>query len=381
MKTSRSIGYVKKGLTYAGSGVDVSGEGRAIRSLIDMLTYKRKGKGKPVDVGAHFTGIIDFGDDYLSLCTDGVGSKMLIAEAMGKWDTVGIDCMAMNVNDMICIGAEPLAFVDYIAASEPSKEVLSEIGRGLNEGAKRSNISIIGGETASLSDQVNGYDLAGTCLGFVRKDGVITGSSIAVGDHIIGLRSSGPHSNGYSLIRKVIKANRLTYDNTLEELVESGRWKRLSGDRSCKASVESWASREPGLTLGEALMEPTRIYVKDILSLLEKVPRDKVHGLAHITGGGLRNLVRLKKEVAFVIDDPMEVHPVFRLLQVLGGIAEKEMFSTFNMGMGFCLVVDKDVSDAVRKALRGASAKRVGYIGTGTGVDLKGSGIQFDGYI
>lgn len=371
----------RKGLTYAGSGVDVSGEGRAIRSLIDALTFKRKGTGRPVDLGAHFTGIIDFGDRYLSLCTDGVGSKMLIAEEMGKWDTVGIDCMAMNVNDMICIGAEPLAFVDYLASSEPSEEVLSEIGKGLNEGARRANISIIGGETASLPDMVNGFDLAGTCLGHVKKDEVITGGSIREGDVIIGLRSSGVHSNGYSLVRRIMRANRIRYDTALKDLVSGSIWKKLDGDADHKGQVEDWARKEPGLTIGMALLEPTRIYVKEVLSMLGKVDRGSVHGLAHITGGGLRNLVRLKKEVCFVIDRPIEPPPVFRLLQLLGGVDEVEMYSTFNMGMGFCAVVDRKVSKEVRASLKGAGAIEVGHVLKGNGVLLGGAGLHFKGYI
>lgn len=381
MGATRSGAKARKGLTYAGSGVDVSAEGKAIRSLIDALTFQRKGTGRPVDIGAHFTGLIDFGDRYLSLCTDGVGSKMLIAESLGKWDTVGIDCMAMNVNDMICVGAEPLAFVDYLAAHQPSEEVLSEIGRGLNEGARRANLSIIGGETASLPDMVKGYDLAGTCLGHVRKDEVITGASIREGDILIGLRSSGLHSNGFSLVRRIIKANRLGYDLTLEGLVNGSRWKNLEGGPGDKGCVEAWASKEPGLTIGQALLEPTRIYVKEVLTMLGKVKKGSVHGLAHITGGGLRNLVRLKKGVSFVIDRPIEVPPIFHMLQVLGDVDEAEMYSTFNMGMGFCLVVDKKVSKEVRTALKGAGAMEVGYISKGSGVLLRGAGLHFDGYI
>ncbi len=377
----RSGAKARKGLTYAGSGVDVSAEGRAIRSLIDSLTFQRKGIGRPVDIGAHFTGLIDFGDRYLSLCTDGVGSKMLIAEEMGKWDTVGIDCMAMNVNDMICVGAEPLSFVDYLAAHGPSEGVLSEIGKGLNEGARRANVSIIGGETASLPDMVKGYDLAGTCLGHVRKDEVITGASIKEGDVIIGLRSSGVHSNGYSLVRRIMRTNRIGYDLTLEELVEASRWNRVDDGSGYKGCVEAWARKEPGLTIGLALLEPTRIYVKDVLSMLGKVKKGSVHGLAHITGGGLRNLVRLKKGVSFLMDRPLQVPPVFRMLQLLGRVSEAEMYSTFNMGMGFALVVESEVSEMVRRSMKGAGAKEVGHISKGSGVHLNGAGLSFDGYI
>ena len=197
----------EKGMTYSRAGVDIRGEGDVIRGLRSSLDFVRTGIGAPVELGGHFTGIVDIGDRYLSLCTDGVGSKIKIAEAMQKWDTIGIDCMAMNVNDMICIGAEPLAFVDYIAVEDPDPKILSEIGKGLNEGARQSNVSIIGGETATLPEIVQGLDLAGTCLGMVDKDKVITGSGIEPGDVILGLPSSGFHSNGFTLVRKVIEEN------------------------------------------------------------------------------------------------------------------------------------------------------------------------------
>ena len=183
-------------MTYAETGVDIEKEEQAIQSLLSSITSKRKGIGRPL--GGHYAGMIEFGEYALVLCTDGVGSKVTIASAMKKWDTVGIDCIAMNVNDAICLGAEPLAFVDYLAIDDPKSAITKEIGKGLEKGAQRANISIIGGETASLPEIVTGFDLAGTCLAYVRKSNIITGETISSGDVIIGLASTGLHSNGYA---------------------------------------------------------------------------------------------------------------------------------------------------------------------------------------
>ena len=172
-----------KEMTYAESGVDIKKEEKAIKGMLSSIKTQRKGIGKPL--GGHYAGMIEFGEYALVLCTDGVGSKVKIASELKKWDTVGIDCIAMNVNDAICVGAEPLAFVDYLAIDDPKPAITKEIGKGLEKGAKQSNISIIGGETASLPEVVNGFDLAGTCLAVVNKNEIITGKSIVPGDIII----------------------------------------------------------------------------------------------------------------------------------------------------------------------------------------------------
>ena len=287
------------------------------------------------------------------LCTDGVGSKVKIASDLKKWDTVGIDCMAMNVNDAICVGAEPLAFVDYLAIDDPNPEVTKEIGKGLEKGAQLSNISIIGGETASLPEIVNGFDLAGTCLAYVKRDEIVTGESISPGDVIIGIASSGIHSNGYTLVRKIIENNDLSYT----DMFPDGFY--------------------PGKTIGEVLLTPTQIYVKEIVALLKKV---NVHGLAHITGGGLRNLPRLNKKVNFVIEDPFEPQPIFTFLQKYGDVDDKEMYQTFNMGMGFAVIVAKKDVDKTLKTLKKHSKseiKVVGRIEKGKGVEAPGLKIKF----
>lgn len=371
----------KRKMTYADAGVDIKKEGDAIRGLVSSLNFRREGIGAPVDLGGHFTGLIDIGDRYLSMCTDGVGSKLKIAEALHKWDTVGIDCMAMNVNDMICIGAEPLAFVDYIALEEPDREVLAEIGEGLNEGARQSNLTIIGGETASLPELVNGLDLAGTCLGMVNKDHVITGNDIAPGDLIIGLPSSGIHSNGFSLVRKVIVENDISYISPLREVTGSNSWKNKALYPDLMKEVEEWVDASQPTVIGEVLLTPTKIYVKEIMDLLARVDRKLVKGMANITGGGMRNISRMKDDVSYEIDTMLPVPHVFRLIQVLGSIEEREMFQTFNMGLGIIIAIDPSIKDDVLEVLAPAGGKVIGKVKDGKGIRLPEFGIEYSGYV
>jgi len=338
-----------KGMTYAKAGVDIDKKSDSIAALVAHLKYKRKGFGRPMDLPGHFTGLVDFGDFALTLCTDGVGTKLMVADALRKWDTVGIDCVAMNVNDTICVGSEPIAFVDYIAIDRPDERITSEIGKGLEHGARLSNMSIVGGEIAVLPELVRGFDLAGTCLGVVHKKSIITGSAIRPGDALIGLPSSGIHSNGLTLARKILEMNGIGYRQRVKGL------------------------RRP---VGLELLEPTKIYVKQVLRLL----RDhEVRGLANITGGGLRNLLRLKKGVGFEISNPMKPNAIFNVLQELGGISDEEMYQTFNMGMGFAIVVpDAAASDAVRAA--GKGAKVVGRAVKGEGVSVPSMGLKYTKY-
>ncbi len=373
-------GEKRKGLTYAESGVDISKEGESIRSLLSSLSFKRKGMGAPAEIGVSYSGLVEFNDWYLSLCVDGVGSKIKIAESLMRWDTVGIDCIAMNVNDMICLGAEPLAFVDYIALESPTPEVLKEIGTGLNAGAEQANISIIGGETATLPDIIKGLDLAGTCLGVVRKDRLITGERVAPGDVLIGLPSAGIHSNGFSLVRRIVEESGLSLSSSLVEIEECRAWKEGEDHPGYRGEVERWISAEGSRMLGEILLAPTRIYVREIMSLLDGLPTGSVHGIAHITGGGFRNLSRLGSDVGFRIEYPLPVQPVFRMLQVLGGIEEREMYQTFNMGMGLAVVVDKDVADGAMGMLGPEGARIVGGVDDGGKVIVEGPGIEFKGY-
>ncbi|MBN1538816.1 MAG: phosphoribosylformylglycinamidine cyclo-ligase [Candidatus Thermoplasmatota archaeon] len=368
-------------VTYAGSGVDIVKEGRAIRGLISALKFRREGLGALADLGGHFTGIVDFGEHYLSMCTDGVGSKLLIAEELGKWDTVGIDCMAMNVNDVICIGAEPIAFVDYIATASPDPDILRHVGIGLNEGAMQANLTIIGGETASLPDIVQGLDLAGTCLGFVKKNELIRGVMTSPGDAIIGFPSSGLHSNGFSLVRKVMRDNDISYISPLEEVMGRKEWKYRSKYPHYKEEVERWAASEGTSIIGDILLTPTRIYVKEVLGLLKELPPGSVHGMANITGGGFRNISRIRSDVLYGIDEPLEVPNVFRMLQVLGSIEEREMYQTLNMGLGFVVIVSPEVEDEAIKHLSGTGARKIGRVVPGKGVLIEPPGVHYEGYV
>ncbi len=315
-------------LTYAEAGVDIGKENRAISALAKQLTYKRKGLGAPLTDVGHYAGLIDFGGYALALTTDGVGSKVLIANEMRRWNTVGIDCIAMNVNDLLAMGIEPLAFVDYIAISEPDEQIMRQIGEGLAKGAEISRITIVGGETATLPDIVKGFDLAGTCLGMVKKDGIITGERIKVGDAIIGLPSSGVHSNGYSLVRRIIKDSGYSYHDPFPY--------------------------NESTTIGDELLIPTRIYME----VLDAAREFDIHGLAHITGSGLMKLHRITG-YGFDISEPLEPQPVFRFLQEEGNVDKIEMYKTFNMGMGFLVVLSK--SEA-KKAARMLGGKIVGEI-------------------
>ena len=198
-----------KGMTYADAGVDIDKKSDSIAALVQHLKFRRKGLGEPMKLEGHFTGLIDFGDMALTLCTDGVGTKLMVADELKKWDTVGIDCIAMNVNDTICVGAEPIAFVDYIAIDRPNTMITYQIGEGLEAGARMANMTIVGGEIAVLPEIVKGFDLAGTCLGMVDKKRIITGERIAPGDAVIGLPSTGVHSNGLTLARKIVESKGL----------------------------------------------------------------------------------------------------------------------------------------------------------------------------
>jgi phosphoribosylformylglycinamidine cyclo-ligase len=332
-------------MTYKNSGVDIEEKEEAIKQLLSSIFTKRKGTiGKPM--GGHYAGLIEFGEYALVLCTDGVGTKVRIAEALKKYDTIGIDCIAMHVNDALCVGAEPLAFVDYLAMEDPDPKITREIGKGLEKGAKLSNISIVGGETADLPELINGFDLAGTCLAYVKKNRIILGEKIHPGDAIIGLSSSGIHSNGYTLARRVVEEAEFSYsDEFPDELY-------------------------PRKTIGDVMLTPTRIYVKEILELLKRID---VHGLAHITGSGLWNIPRLKEKVKYQIKDPLEPQPIFRFLQEYGNIDDYEMYQIFDMGMGFVVVVEEEDIQETMKILEkhsDATVKHVGTVSKGTGVEV-----------
>jgi phosphoribosylformylglycinamidine cyclo-ligase len=268
----------------------------------------------------HFAGLMDFGKLAIALTTDGVGTKMLVADQMKDWSTVGIDCIAMNVNDLYVMNVEPIAFVDYIATDKLSIEKMTQIGIGLNEGAKQANIDIVGGETASLRGLVNGLDLAGTCLGIQKKDKIISGEKIRPGDVIVGVPSTGIHSNGLSLARRVVEKY-------------AGYEKKLKN----------------GKKFGEELLIPTRIYHES----LKVAATCQVHGMCHVTGGGLLNFKRLS-DYGFLFDTPIKPMEIFSWIQKAGDITQNEMYRTFNMGMGFAYVVPRKSVASLLKMVNGA---------------------------
>ncbi len=318
-----------KKLTYAESGVDIHQENRSIEAMKAVLKSRRKGFGAPMTEIGHYAGLLDMGSFALAMTTDGVGSKVLIANAISKWDTVGIDCIAMNVNDLYAIGAEPIAFVDYLAVEKVDPERAAQIAVGLARGAEISNMTIVGGETASLPEIIRGFDLAGTAIGIVDKDKVVTGEKIRKGDVLVGVPSSGLHSNGYTLARRIIAESKYTYFDAMP-----------GGERK----------------IGEELLTPTRIYPE----IVELVKKCDVHGLAHITGSGLLKLRRISG-LGFEITDPLEPQPVFRFLQEQGGVDDEEMYRTFNMGMGFLVVLDEsEAKEACR--IMGPGSRIVGSI-------------------
>lgn len=261
--------------------------------------------------------------------TDGVGTKLKLAFLMDKHDTIGEDCVAMCANDVICTGASPMFFLDYMALGKNIPEKVATIVAGVAEGCKKANCSLIGGETAEMPGfyPVDEYDLAGFCVGIVDKKKIIDNKTIEIGDKVIGLKSSGVHSNGFSLVRKVFDVNK----ENLNEYVES-----------------------LGCTVGEALLKPTKIYVKPILKLIEQV---KVKGISHITGGGFyENMPRMLRDgVALKINkNSYEIPPIFKLIAERGNIPERDMYNTFNMGIGMAVIVPENEVEKSLKILRQA---------------------------
>ena len=319
---------------YAKAGVSQSRADQAVAALVRSLRLIETGKpSRVVELPRHYASVLRLDDRTgIAFGTDGVGTKMLVAERLGRFETIGIDCVAMNVNDLICVGAEPIAMVDFILCADADPEVCAQIGAGLRQGAELAGIEIPGGEIAQVGEIVSGWELGGSAIGLVELDAIVTGERIEPGDAVIGLPSSGLHSNGYTLARKVLGET---------------EWGEDPGGRL-------------GRPLGEALLEPTEIYVRAVLELLGSGL--DVRGLAHITGDGLNNLLRLAAPVGYEIDDPVVVPPIFELIAELGGIADGELYEAFNMGLGFCCVVAaSDVSAALE--LLGAhypGAKRVG---------------------
>lgn len=329
-------------VTYSESGVDIDLEAVTVAKLASKLKPTLDYRNIITDSG-HFAALVELGDKAIAMSTDGVGSKILVAKMMEKYDTVGIDMIAMVVNDILCVGAEPIALVDYLAVEEPDPEVAEEIADGLVKGAEESRIAIIGGETASLPGIVKDFDLAGTGIGFVDKDKIITGADIKEGDVLIGLESSGIHSNGLSLARRAI--------------FEKGGFKVT--DKMPNGDI----------TIGEELLKPTKLYVKTIVDLLKK--EFNIKGLAHMTGGGVNNLSRLKKGIGFDITNYPEPQDIFKLIYEQG-VPVEEMYKVFNMGIGFTVIVSPEEADAVLEELnKSIKAYKVGTVTSEEGITVK----------
>lgn len=333
--------------SYTKAGVNAVKAATALTDLTSLLreTFAfRKGIGRVMLPFGYFANVIALGDNLgLAIATDGVGTKILVAQMLRKFDTIGIDCIAMNANDLLCVGAEPLALVDYVAVQLPNRRFLRDIGKGLHEGARRARITIPGGEIAQLREMIrgihkdDGFDLVGTCVGVVSLDRLIIGQRIIPGDVVLGLGSSGIHSNGLTLARDVLfRRKKLRPDKYISEL---------------------------GRTIGAELLEPTRIYVAETMEMLEAGLDLKA--LIHITGDGLFNLTRVEAPVGFTIDFWPEPHPIFGAIQAMGRIPTTEMFAVYNMGIGFCLVLPDD-SDQIDRAMaiaakHGVECYRLGY--------------------
>jgi phosphoribosylformylglycinamidine cyclo-ligase len=317
MATERSLSYRATGV------VDNTqlGLGALLRWVNATAAFRATGPGRRVvDVG-YFASVVEITDTLgLALCTDGVGSKVLVAEMLGRYDTIGIDCVAMNVNDAICVGAEPISFLDYIAVERATPEMLEQIARGLHAGAELAGVSIVGGEISQIPDIIKGHapgtglDLVGMCAAIVPLDRIILGAEVTPGDVIVGVRSSGIHCNGLTLARKALfEAGGLAADQYVPEL---------------------------GCTVGDELLRPTDIYVRPVMELLTR--RVPVRALVNITGDGFLNLARIRATVGFDLDNLPEPHPIFRLIQTRGHVSDSEMYRAFNMGIGFCLIVPAD---------------------------------------
>jgi phosphoribosylformylglycinamidine cyclo-ligase len=341
---------------YAESGVDTAAADRGVAALVGVLRTIDLGRpSRAVHLPGHFAAVLEVAPGLgLALATDGVGSKLIVAEQAGRYDTVGIDCVAMNVNDVVCVGARPLALLDYLAVERTDPGVMRQIGIGLKRGAELAGVEIPGGEVAVLPELIrghpspNGFDLTAACVGTVALDAIVSGAECRPGDALIGVPSSGLHSNGYSLARRALGG--LALDDRPEALA--------------------------GASVADVLLEPTVIYVRAVLELLASGLR--VHGLAHITGGGLLNLTRLSDRVGFEITDPLPVPPVFELVRELGAVADAEMWEVFNMGCGFCAVVPDATADAAAALLAAhhPGARRIGTVMDRAGrVDVPGAGV------
>jgi phosphoribosylformylglycinamidine cyclo-ligase len=315
------------GLTYADAGVDVAASEAATAALIDAA-----GEG----IETEYAGLLPFGDHYLALATDGVGTKLLVAEAVGDYSTIGIDCVAMNVNDLVAAGVDPVGFVDYLAVEDPDEALAEGVGEGLAAGAERADVALLGGETAVMPEVIRGFDLAGACVGIAARDDVFDGQA-RPGDRLVGWASSGIHSNGLTLAREAVTRE---------------------GDYADPFPPD------PDRTIGEELLEPTRIYT----DLLGPMRDHGVRAAAHVTGGGWTNVERMG-EARYEVTDPHPVPAVFEFVQSLGDVSDEEMHRTFNVGTGFVAAAPEGEAEALAAATGG---RVIGRVEDGAGVGIRG---------
>lgn len=339
-------------MDYKSAGVDVEAGYKAV----ELMKGHVKSTFRPevlTDIGG-FGGLFsiakakEMDEPCLVSGTDGVGTKLKLAFLMDKHNTIGIDAVAMCVNDVVCSGAEPLFFLDYIACGKNEPEKIADIVSGVAEGCRMAGCSLIGGETAEMPGfyPVDEYDLAGFTVGIMDKTKAIDGSKIKSGDVLIGIASSGIHSNGYSLVRKIFNPTASGLNEYIEKL---------------------------GCTLGEALLTPTKIYVKPVLDLIGKV---EVKGLSHITGGGfIENIPRMMPEGTKVNieEGTWDILPIFDMLQQAGNVERMSMYNTFNMGIGMVAAVNKEDADKAIAMLEenGEKAYKIGYVSEGSGIEIK----------
>ena len=331
--------------SYKSVGVDDEAAAAGLSRVADRIrtTWPAATDANPLLLDLRkFANVVDLGGGLgIALCTDGVGSKVLIAEMLSRYDTVGIDCVAMCVNDLICVGATPVSFLDYIAVDRVEPNFMDDIARGLAAGARQANVSIAGGETAQLPAMIKGhgngvgFDLVGMAIGTLKTDRVVVGRDARDGDVVIGVESSGVHSNGLTLARHVFFEKReLSPDDVLPAL-------------DC--------------SIGEELLKPTHIYVREALDLLDG---GKIKALIHITGEGFLNLTRVEADVGFILDALPPVPPVFELIKTYGEVPVEEMFGVYNLGVGLCIVVDSLDVDATIGTLadHGRQAWQIGHV-------------------
>jgi len=364
----------RRGLTYADAGVDIDQKDAFTESLDSMLRRTHTDRVIPNPGG--FAGLFrldyrarlfarNYKDPVLVACCDGVGTKVKLAAQLGVFDTVGIDLVAMNVNDLIVQGAEPLFFLDYIATPVIDKRFLNDLVRGIAEGCRRSGAALLGGETAHMPDLYakGDFDLAGFCVGVVELKRVQKPVRVRAGDVILGLASDGVHSNGYTLVRKVVEAAGLDLARVYPELNEP-----VQGTKKRRGKAAS----EPR-TLGQVLLTPTRIYAEPIVRLMRSYAvKNVITGMAHITGSGIGgNLCRALPPTldAQLERGSWEILPVFKFLQKHGNISDEEMYRIFNLGLGYCVIVKPAFADAVQEKLTklGERVYRVGRVVKGSG--------------